>query len=63
MENTFHPGSNKQAQGVYFLKKANNVNSHLVSFNKKTVVTCSSQKHLRLVLDQQLNFNDIFKVK
>ena len=52
----FNPDPNKQAQEVYFSKKPNNVSSHPVSFNNTKVVTCCSQKHLGLVLDQQLNF-------
>ena len=55
----FNPDLNKQAQEVYFSKKANNVSSHSASFNNTKVVTCSSQKHLGLVLDQQLNFNPL----
>ena len=37
------------SQEVYFSKKTNNP----VSFNNAKVVTCSSQKPLGLVLDQQ----------
>ena len=59
----FNPGPKKQAQEVYFLKKTNNVNLHPVSFNNLKVVTCSSQEHLGLVLDQQLNFNDHIQSK
>ena len=33
------------------------------SINNTKVVTCSSQKHSGLVLDQQLNLTIIFKVK
>ena len=54
----FSPDPNKLAPEVYCSKKANNVSSHPVTFNNTKVVTCSSQKHLGLVLDQQLNFND-----
>ena len=46
----FNPDHNKQAQEVYFSKKANNE-----TFNNTNVVTCFSQKHLRLLLDQKLN--------
>ena len=59
----FNPDPKKQAQEVYFLKKTNNVNLHPVSFNNLKVVTCSSQEHLGLVLDQQLNFNDHIQSK
>ena len=46
----FDPDHNKQAQGVCFSKKANNVSSLPVTFNNTNVVTCSSQKPLGLVL-------------
>ena len=59
----FNPDPNKQAQEVYFSKKANNVSSHPVSINSTKVVTSSSQKHLGLVLNQQLNFNDHIESK
>ena len=59
----FNPDPNKQAQEVYFSKKTNNESSHPVSFNNTKVVICSSQKHLRIVLDQQLNFNDHIQSK
>ena len=58
-----NPDPNKQAQEVYFLKKGNNVSSHPVLFNNTKVVTCSSQKDVGLVLDQQLNFNDHIESK
>ena len=59
----FNRDPNKEAQEVYFSKKANNLSSHPVSFNNTKVVTCSSQKHLGLVLDQQLNFSDHIQSK
>ena len=59
----FNPDPNKQAQEIYFSKKSNNVSSHLVSFNNTKVATCSSQKHLGPVLDQQLNLSDHIQSK
>ena len=53
----FNPDPSKQAQEVYFPRKANNVSSHHVKFNNTKVVTFPSQKHLELVLDQQLNLH------
>ena len=35
-----------------------NLSSLTVTFNSTNVVTCSDQKHLGVVLDQQLNFNN-----
>ena len=59
----FNPDLKIQAQEEYFSKKANNVSSLPVTFSNTKVVTCSSQKHLGLVLDQQLNFNNHIKSK
>ena len=59
----FNPDPNKQAQEMYFLKKGNDISSLPVTFNNTNVVTCTSQKHLGLVLDQQLNFNDHIQSK
>ena len=58
----FNPDPNKQAQEVHFSKKANNVSLLPVPFNN-TNLTCSSQKHLGLVFDQQLNLNDHIQTK
>ena len=59
----FNPDPSRQAPEVYFSEKANNVCSLPVIFNNTNVVTCSSQKHLGLVLDQQLNFNNHIQSK
>ena len=53
-----HPDPNKQAQEVYFSKKSNNENSLPVTFNNAKVVTCSTHKHLGLLLDKRLSFNE-----
>ena len=54
----FNPDHKKQAQEVYFSKKSNDENSLPVTFNNRKVVTCSSQKHLVLLLEQRLNFSE-----
>ena len=59
----FDPDPNKQAQGVYFSKKSNNENSLPVTFNNTKVVTYSTQKHVGLLLDQRLNFNEHIQSK
>ena len=41
----------------------NYLSAHPVTFNNIKFVTCSSQKHLGLVLDQQLNFSDHIQSK
>ena len=59
----FNPDPNKQAQEVYFSKKSNNENSLPVTFNNAKVVTCSTHKHLGLLLDKQLSFNEHIQSK
>ena len=59
----FNSDPNKQAQEVYFAKKANNENSLPVTFNNGKVVTCSTHKHLRLLLDKRLSFNKYIQSK
>ena len=54
----FNPDPNKQAQEVYFSKKSNNENSLSVTFNNAKVVTCSTHKHLGLLLYKRLSFNE-----
>ena len=59
----FNPDPNKQAQEVYFSKKSNNENSLPVTFNNAKVVTCSTHKHLGLLLDKRLSFNEHIQSK
>ena len=59
----FNPGPNQQEQEAYFSKKVNNISSHPETTNNTKVVTCPSQKHSGLVLDQQLKLKDHIKVK
>ena len=59
----FNPDPNKQAQEVYFPKKTNNENSLPVIFNHGKVVTCSTHKHLGLLLDKRLSFNEHIQSK
>ena len=53
----FNPDPNKQAQKVYFAKKLNNGNPLPVTFYNAKVVTCSTYKHLGLLLGKRLSFN------
>ena len=59
----FNPDPNKQAQEVYFSKKSNNENSLPVTFNNAKVVTCSTHKHLGLLLDKRLSFSEHIQSK
>ena len=53
----FNPDYDKQVQKVYFSKKWNNENFHPVTFNNSKVLTCFTQNHIGLLMDQRLNFN------
>ena len=59
----FNSDPNKQVQEVYFLKKLNIENSFPVTFNNAKVVTWSTHKHLGLLLDKQLSFNEHIQSK
>ena len=54
----FNPDPNKQAQEVNFSNRINKDSSVSITFNNSTVETISSQKHLELILDEQLNLNE-----
>ena len=59
----FNPDPNKQAQEVYFSKKSINENSLPVTFDNAKVLTCSTHKHLGLLLDKRLSFNKYIQSK
>ena len=54
----FNPDRNKQAQEIYFSKKAGNQKSLDLTFNKSNVASSPSVKHLGMLLDSRLNFNE-----
>ena len=54
----FNPDPNKQAQENHFSNRTNKDSSLSIIFNNSEVETISSQKHLGLILDEQLNFNE-----
>ena len=54
----FNPDRNKQVQELYFSKKAGNQKSLDVTFNKSNVASSPSVKHLGMLLDSRLNFNE-----
>ena len=54
----FNPDRNKQAQELYFSKKAVNQKSLDLTFNKSNVASSPSVKHLGMLLDSRLNFNE-----
>ena len=54
----FNPDRNKQAQELYFSKKAGNQKSQDVTFNNSDMASSLSVKHLGVLLDSRLNFNE-----
>ena len=58
MEDAVNPDRNKQAQELYFSKKAGNQKSLDLTFNKSNVALSPSVKHLGMLLDSRLNFNE-----
>ena len=54
----FNPDPNKQANEVYFTKKTTSYDYLPITFNGNPVQQCNSQKHLGLIRDKQLNFNE-----
>ena len=54
----FNPDQNKQAQKLYFSKKAGNKKLLDLNFNKSNVASSPSVKQLGMLLDSRLNFNE-----
>ena len=54
----FYPDPNKQAVEILFSKKQEKDNHLPLNFNGDNVPTAISQKHLGLVLDSKLDFNE-----
>ena len=55
---SFKPDPNKQAVEVHFSSKRDKKNYPPLQFNSTDVQIAHSQKHLGLILDSQLNFNE-----
>ena len=54
----FNPDRNKQTQELCFSKKAPSQKSLDLTFNKSNVASSPSVKHLGMLLDSRLNFNE-----
>ena len=54
----FNSDRNKQARELYFSKKAGNQKFLDLTFNKGNVASSPSVKHLGMLLDSRLNFNE-----
>ena len=55
---SFNPDPSKQAQEVLFSNKVTKRNHTNIIFNGNTVQKSANQKHLGLILDEKLTFND-----
>ena len=55
---SFNPDPSKEAQEVLFSNKVKKTNHPSIIFNGNTVHKCANQKHLGLILDKKLTFND-----
>ena len=57
----FKPDLTKQAQQVIFSRKLNKPVHPYLTFNNSQVIQTESQKHLSLILDNKLSFNEHLK--
>ena len=55
---SFNPEPSKQAQEVIFSRKIRKTYHPSIYFNNKSVKQVPSQKHLGLILDSKLNFQE-----
>ena len=55
---SFNPDPSKQAQEVFFSNKVTKANHPNIAFNGNPVLKSANQKHLGLILDKKLTFND-----
>ena len=54
---SFNPDPSKQAVEVYFTRRLNPPNPPEIHFNYAAIATQDHQKHLGLILDQELAFD------
>ena len=59
---SFSPYPNKHAQEVYFSRKMQKDDSQNLTINVCNVGSSSLQKHLRLFLNEKLNFDEHIQV-
>ena len=59
----FNPDISKQAQEVIFSRKTKKISHPTTTFNTVPVARTSCQKHIRLHLDEKLNFNQHINIK
>ena len=55
---SFNPDPTKPAQEVIFIKKLKTVPHPSITFNRNPLSLCAAHKHLELILDSKLTFNE-----
>ena len=60
---SFNPDRNKQAQEVVFSRKLNKPNHPSLNFNNTVVIQLKNHKHLVMILDTKLDFQEHLKDK
>ena len=60
---SFNPDPNKQAQEVIFSRKLNKPNHLSLNFNNTVVIQSTTHKHLGMILDTKLDFQEHVKDK
>ena len=55
---SFNPGPNKQAQEVIFTRKSKNMHHPPLMFDKSKFFQTTTQKHLGLIIDKRLSFEE-----
>ena len=59
---SFNPDPNKQAQEVIFSRKLNKLDHPSLNFNNTVVIQSTTHKHLGMILDTKLDFQEHLKV-
>ena len=58
---SFNPDPRKHAQEVIFSRKLQKISYHSIYFNNNPIEQVSTQKHLAIILDTKLNFQEHIK--
>ena len=60
---SFNPDPNKQAQEVIFSRKRNKPNHPSLNFNNTVAIQSTTHKHLGMILDTKLDFQELLEDK
>ena len=63
VEMSFDPDPNKQSQEVIFSRKHSKPNHPPINFNNTVVIQSTNHKHLGMILDTKLDFQEHLKDK